>query len=128
NVAVLPGPNGQVYVYVYPAQTDAKRWPLGGDTRFLVSADGAKIVATRRLHKSILEFDPSQGGATPAAGYHTAILDDLPEDTDVLYVLSRRPSIAEYILTPKFGYVILPNGAILSLGTRADAEKKMKAQ
>jgi len=127
NIAALPAPNGQVWVYVYPAQTSAKSWPLGGDTRYLISATGTQIVATRRLHKSILEFAAPPNGETPAAGYHSAVLDNLPEDTDVTYVLTRRPSIPEYVLTEKFSYLIKPNGSISYLGTRAEGEKKMKS-
>lgn len=125
NIAALPAPNGQIWVYVFPAQTKANSWPLGGDTRYLLSSDGGRIIATRQLHKSILDFAAPPDGAKPAAGYHSAILDDVPEDTDVSYVLSRRPSIPEYVLTKKFGYMIKPDGSISYIGTRAALEKKM---
>src|SRR5215471_18800496 len=35
NVAVLPAAAGQLYVYLYPAQTKARVYPLGGDVRYL---------------------------------------------------------------------------------------------
>ena len=54
NVYVLPLDSGEFYVYLLPAQTVTGIYPLGGDTRFLVSADGSKIIETRQLHKSIL--------------------------------------------------------------------------
>jgi hypothetical protein len=121
NVAVLPGPSNQVYVYVVPAQTDNAVFPLGGDVRYLVSADGSKIVEKRQLHKAIIEF--SGGNANTAAGYHTAILDDIPEDTDVFHVLARRPSIPEYIATRQFVFRIEPDGTINYLMTMEEFKK-----
>jgi hypothetical protein len=53
NTYVLPSESGQLYVYVLPAQTVADVYPLGGDARYLVSANGADIIETRQLHKSI---------------------------------------------------------------------------
>jgi hypothetical protein len=102
NVAILPAPPNQLYVYVVPAQTENGVYPLGGDARYLISSDGNSIVEKRQLHKSIIE---NRGdlpkGATPAAGYHTHVLSDVPEDTDVFYVLTRQPSVPEYIGTMK---------------------------
>lgn len=48
-----------------------------------------------------------------AAGVHTHILSDVPEDTDVFYVLTRKPSIPEMIGTRshKF-YEISTDGTI----------------
>ncbi|MBA0086577.1 MAG: hypothetical protein HRJ53_16475, partial [Acidobacteria bacterium Pan2503] len=36
DVAVLPAPAEQLYVYLYPAQIVARVYPLGGDVRYLV--------------------------------------------------------------------------------------------
>ncbi|HET9305523.1 MAG TPA: hypothetical protein VFO46_05800 [Candidatus Sulfotelmatobacter sp.] len=101
NVAILPAPGEQLYVYVIPAQTKTGIYPLGGDVRYLITADGGTIVEKRQLHKSIMENNPSSvpKGATPAWGYHTHVLSDVPEDTDVFYVLSRKPSMPEAIGT-----------------------------
>ena len=87
NVAILPAPPNQLYVYVLPAQTKTRIYPLGGDVRYLMTADGSTIVEKRQLHKSIIEMDPSSvpKGTTPAGGYHTHILSDVPEDTDVFH-------------------------------------------
>lgn len=115
NVAVLPASSDQLYVYVLPAQTKAGIYPLGGDARYLISADGGTIVEKRQLHRSILETQPSSvpKGTTPAGGYHTHVLSDVPEDTDVLYVLTRQPSEPEFIGTRsgKF-YEISTDGTI----------------
>ena len=116
NVAVLPAADGQFYVYFMPAQTVAGIFPLGGDTRFRVAGDGAKIVETRQLHKSIIEFQIPRG-ARPDSGFHTAVLDDAPEDTDVFHVLAREPKIPEMVVTQKFVYQIATDGSIRYLMT-----------
>jgi hypothetical protein len=87
NTAILPAPDDNYYVYIYPAQTVDTIWPLGGDVRYTVSADGKQIIEKRQLHKSILDMEIKPG------------FSDLPEDTDVFYVLSRKPSMPEYIGT-----------------------------
>jgi hypothetical protein len=115
NVAVLPAPSDQLYVYVVPAQTKDGVYPLGGDARYRVTADGTTIVEKRQLHKTILENDPSSSskGSTPVAGFHTHVLSDVPEDTDVFYVLTRQPPQPEYVGTmSKKLYVISTDGTI----------------
>jgi hypothetical protein len=112
NVAILPSRSGQMYVYIVPAQTQQGVYPLGGDVRYLVSQDGSKIVETRQLHKSIIEFATPPEAQKVEAGYHTAVLDDIPEDTDVFHVLVRRPSVPEWIATRQYVYRIEIDGAI----------------
>lgn len=121
NVAVLPAEKDRFYVYLLPAQTQGDVFPLGGDVRYLVSKDGLNIVEKRQLHNSIIEFRGQEG---VEAGFHTAVLDDIPEDTDVFHVLARFPSVAEWVLTPKFVYQIAPDGAIKYVMT-AEAFKKI---
>lgn len=115
NVAVLPALADQLYVYILPAQIENGVYPLGGDARYLISSDGNTIVENRRLHNDILMFDTrSTNGSKPQAGWHTHVLTDVPEDTDVFYVLTRRPSIPEYIGTrDKTIYVVKEDGTIL---------------
>ncbi|HVG32063.1 MAG TPA: hypothetical protein VM911_03255 [Pyrinomonadaceae bacterium] len=117
NVAVLPTKANQMYVYVVPAQTKHGIFPLGGDVRYLISQDGSKIVEKRQMHKAILEFETSNN---MEAGYHVAVLDDVPEDTDVFHVLSRTPSVPEWIATRKYVYVVERDGTIKYVG---EAEK-----
>ncbi|HEV2860522.1 MAG TPA: hypothetical protein VGX48_05930 [Pyrinomonadaceae bacterium] len=117
NVAVLPAKSNQIYVYVVPAQTKQNVYPLGGDTRYLISADGSKIVERRQLHKAVIEFESS---SNTAAGFHVAVLDDVPEDTDVFHVLSRKPSVPHLIATKKYVYKVEVDGTINYLG---EAEK-----
>lgn len=85
NVAVLPAGGGGLYVYLYPAQVKAGVYPLGADIRYRLSADGSKITEKRPLHRTVIDYAaPSGSSAKAAGGYHTHVLTDLPEDTDVL--------------------------------------------
>ncbi len=113
NTYVLPLDSGQLYVYVLPSQTVADIYPLGGDTRFLISADGTAIVETRQLHKSILESKSSlPPGAKPAGGFHTHILTDTPEDTDVFHVLRQNHPLPEAVGTKSGVYMVEVDGTI----------------
>jgi hypothetical protein len=111
NVAVLPGPAEQMYVYLYPAQTKARVYPLGGDVRYLVTADGTKIMEKRQMHKTILEAAPAPGKKM-AAGYHSHALSDVPEDTDVFHVLTQDPPAPEMVVTAHFLYQVKTDGSI----------------
>jgi hypothetical protein len=113
NIAVLPAESSQLYVYLVPAQTEDGVYPLGADERYLVSADGGTIVDKRRLHKGMISNrGPIPPGATQAGGTHSHVLSDLPEDTDVLYVLTRKPSMPEFIGTEIAIYSVNPDGTI----------------
>ncbi len=115
NVAVLPASSNQMYLYIVPAPTVAGAYPYGGDVRYLMSADGSAIVEKRQLHKTILEYKAPQKdpkGWSPEGGMHTHVLSNVPEDTDVFYVLSRRPRLPEVVVTDHFLYVIGTNGTI----------------
>jgi hypothetical protein len=115
NASVLPADSNQMYVYIYPAQTKTGIYPLGGDVRYLISPDGSTIVEKRQLHKSILEFDFSGNSPTKKveAGFHTHVLSDVPEDTDVFYVLTRKPPVPEMIGAGNRLYEILVDGTII---------------
>jgi hypothetical protein len=126
NVAVLPAKENQFYVYLVPAQTKVGVFPLGGDVRYLFSADGQKIVEKRQLHKSIIDFSVPEG-VKPQTGYHTAILDDAPEDTDVFHVLAREPKIPELVVTSKYVYQVKEDGTIIYLMT-TEAFRKVGKQ
>lgn len=111
NVAVLPAPAEQLYVYLYPAQTTARVYPLGGDVRYLVAADGSKLIERRQMHKTIMEVAPRPGKKV-ASGFHTHILSDLVEDSDVFHVLTQEPPIPEFVATPHFLYQVKTDGTI----------------
>ena len=59
--------------------------------------------------------------------YHTAVLDDVPEDTDVFHVLARRPPVPEWVATQKYVYKIEPDGTILYVMT-TEAFTKLKGR
>jgi hypothetical protein len=118
NTAVLPvtgadakDQQGLLYVYFYPAQTKAGIYPLGGDTRFLVSADGMKIIEKRQMHKTVIDVARVKGKKM-VAGYHSHVLSDVPEDTDVLHVLLQDPPVTEMIVTTHFLYEVASDGMI----------------
>jgi hypothetical protein len=125
NVAVLPAQPDGLYVYVVPAQTKEGVYPHGGDVRYLISADGSKIVSKRQMHKAIIELDAAPNASNMAGGFHTAVMDDIPEDTDVFYVLSRKPSVPEWIGTRKYVYKIETDGTIKYIMT-LEAFMKMR--
>ena len=112
--SVLPGPSDQFYVYFVPARTKKGVYPLGGDARYLVSADGNTIVEKRQLHKSILETNSqAPAGTKIAAGVHNHVLSNVPEDTDVFFVLTRKPLMPEYVGTSdKHVYEVETDGTI----------------
>lgn len=51
------------------------------------------------------------------AGMHTAVVAEIPEDTDVYHVLSRTPKVPEYVMTDHFIYRIDTDGKINFLCT-----------
>lgn len=121
NVAVLPAAADQMYVYLYPAQTKTRVYPLGGDVRYLLSSDGTKILEKRQMHRTIIENHVSKQVKKVVAGYHIHVLSELPEDTDVFHVLTQDPPVPEMVATPHFVYRVSSDGAI-----RIEKEKKRK--
>jgi len=109
--AVLLAADSQLYVYLYPDQLKAGTYPLGGDVRYLISPDGQKILEKRPLHKTIIEAARGKGKKA-TAGFHTHVLSDVPEDTDVLHVLRQDPPLPEMIGTPNFLYEITADGSV----------------
>jgi hypothetical protein len=127
NVAVLPADKGRLWVYLVPAPTKPGVWPLGGDVRYLMSADGTKVIEKRQLHKSVIENEPPEGkDQEQAAGIHTHVLDDTPEDTDVFHVLTREPRVPELLVTGKFVFAVEADGKIRFLGKAEDVLKKKR--
>lgn len=111
NAYAIPSEKAQLYVYLLPAQTKDDVYPLGSDVRYTFSADGSAMLEKRQMHKSILEFTIDK---TTVAGSHTHVLSLSPEDSDVFYVLNRKPSIPEYVgtLDEKI-YIVQTDGTIL---------------
>jgi hypothetical protein len=121
NAATLERPDGGFWVYLMPAQVQDGVYPLGADVRYHVANDGRSIITKRQLHNALLEFSgQSRDGSELKAGTHTAVLEDIPEDTDVFHVLVRKPSVPEYIPTQAFVYAIYPDGRIRLFGRTED--------
>jgi hypothetical protein len=113
NPTVLPLASGQFYVYMVPAQTKKGVYPLGGDARYLVSTDGSTIMEKRQLHKNILETNEQVPAGTKfAGGFHNHVITETPEDTDVFFVLTRRPLTPESVGAGKHVYFIETDGTI----------------
>jgi hypothetical protein len=112
NVAVLPAEHESMYVYLYPAQVKAGVYPLGADVRYHVSPDGKRILEKRPMHKNIIEYGQPGPQDTVSSGYHTHALSDLPEDTDVLLVLARKPRVPEFVGAGAYIFTIDVNGKI----------------
>jgi hypothetical protein len=120
NAAALPADSNTWWVYLLPAQTITSVYPLGADVRYLVSGDGRRIITKRQMHNTIIEFGTKSDSGTFAAGMHTAVLDNVPEDSDVFHVLARRPRVPHYVVSDAFVYRIDPDGVIHLLGRRED--------
>ncbi len=123
NVAAIPAPQDQWWVYLMPAPTEVGVWPLGGDVRYLISNDGKEIRETRRLHRGIIDAGPPTGEGAAVGGYHTHVLSNVPEDTDVFFVLTREPRVPEYVLAMDFMYKIETNGVARYLMTHEEFRK-----
>lgn len=120
NVAVLPNDDGTLYVYLYPAQAKLNVYPVGGDTRYTISADGTKILETHRMHKGILLAKTASpigwNGKRIVASHFTEVLADVPQDTDVFHVLAREPHLPSVIVAQGQRYFIDVDGAITYKG------------
>jgi hypothetical protein len=64
------------------------------------------------MHKSIIESVSADPKVKVESGYHTHVLSDVPEDTDVLLVLTRQPKVPEMVVTQTFMYTIATDGTI----------------
>lgn len=125
NVAILPAEKDEFWVYFVPAPTRPGVWPLGGDVRYLLSADGTKIHGKRQLHKSVIENEPPKDkDQKQVAGIHTHVLAEIPEDTDVFHVLARKPAVPEMIVTKHFVFQVDPDGEARYVGKAEDVLKK----
>ena len=113
NIAAFSKQSGDLYVYLYPAQIKAGVYPLGADVRYLLSPDGTKVIEKRQMHKTILEYAaPADRSESMAAGYHTHVLSEIPEDTDVMLVLVRQPHVPETVGAGAYIFTIATDGTI----------------
>lgn len=99
-------------VYIVPGQTKPGAYPLGGDARYLMSSDGATILEKRQLHRSIIESVPKAPSGKVVATVHAHVLTNMPEDTDVYFVLIRKPAMPEFVSAGGNTYKINEDGTI----------------
>lgn len=113
NVTVLPADGGNFWVYILPAQLTEGPYPLGGDARYLVSEDGWKILEKTQLHGPVIdERDDAKDQPPPKFRSHSDDLTEIPVETDVFYVLSRKPLVPEYVTAGKQKFLIKTDGTI----------------
>jgi hypothetical protein len=109
NSYALPATPEGIWVYLLPAQTNARVFPHGGDVRYCIVDGGKRILDKHRFHRTILD-NPSPGPGA-VGGYHTSF-EPLPSETDVFLVLRRVPRLPETIVTEYFQYEIHVDGTI----------------
>ena len=60
------------------------------------------------MHKTVFEEQMPSGGKPTVFGFHSHVLSDIPEDSDIFYALTRKAQKGEWIATPKYVYEITP--------------------
>ena len=86
---------------------------MGADVRYLLSPDGTKIIDKRQMHKTIFEYaPPTDPAVSMAGGYHTHVFSDVPEDADVMLVLTRQPRVQETVGAGDYIFTIATDGTI----------------
>jgi hypothetical protein len=80
--------------------------------RYHVSPDGTKITEKRQMHKTIIESVTARTDITVKVGYHSHVLSEVPEDTDVFLVLTRKPQVPEVVVAGAYMFTIDVNGKI----------------
>jgi hypothetical protein len=113
SAAAIPDEKGDWYVYLTPSADVASVWPLGDDVRYRVSADGQRVLETRRMHKGMVASERvGKDAARLTAGKRHKAMRDLPEDSDVFHVLVNRATASEVVTTSHYQYVVSPDGSI----------------
>jgi hypothetical protein len=120
NISVLPDKAGGWYIYAIPAQQDLAILPYGGDLRYTISGDGVKILDRRQMHRSVQEESMPSDGSRPFFGFHSHILSDVPEDSDIFYAMTRKAQQGEWVATQKYAYEITPDFSFVYLGNTKD--------
>jgi len=113
SAAAIPDGHGDWFVYLTPSANIASEWPLGDDVRYRISADGERVLETRRMHKGMVEPERiGKDGARLTAGKRQKAMRDLPEDTDVFHVVVNRARASELVSTSHYQYLVNPDGSI----------------
>ena len=75
------------------------------------------------MHKIVIEENI---GPPPEFDFHTHVLSDLPEDSDVFYALTRKAVHGEWICTKQYVYEVSPLGSLNYLGTTPNMVKLLR--
>lgn len=114
NTAVIPGPTGSIYIYFLPAQPAHRVYYLGGDVRYTYDPASDTIIAEKPLHSGMLTID-LRGDHSPAS-MATAVLTDIPTETDVFYARSRPAPegglAGHYVITQDWVFVLDSSGIV----------------
>jgi len=60
------------------------------------------------------------GGGRPQFAFHSHVLSDVPEDSDVFYAMTRRAEQGEWVATRKYTYEVTPGFSLGYLGETKD--------
>ena len=78
------------------------------------------------MHKTVFEEQMPSGGKPTVFGFHSHVLSDIPEDSDIFYALTRKAQKGEWIATPKYVYEITPEYSIRYLGKTEEIVTHLK--
>lgn len=110
NISVIPAAPGEFWVYMLPASASADDLLHGGDVRYRIRPADHSIIEKRRMHNSIINLGHIPDSAM--VGMHTALVDDVPEDSDVFLVLTRPRRMDEFVVSANYIYRIVSDGSI----------------
>lgn len=127
NFAVIPSGSDNLYLYYYPAQASYDTYRFGGDVRYTFNTKSNSITDTLRLHEAILNMPYVKDKTQEInATLSSAIVTDIPVETDVLYVLLRKFPAEHRVATKKGIYVITPEGKIRKIQSEKSKEQQSK--
>ena len=121
NTNVFREDDGSITVYLTPGTENPEVILLGGDYKVSISADGSRILNIIQLHNGILEFPlNAEDGMGLAGAYHTHVLNNLPTETDVAFILLNPQLAPHYIMGQNWMSRIDADGTITILGKTED--------
>jgi hypothetical protein len=110
--AVAPTGEGDLFVYVLPAQTEPGHYPLGGDARYRFDPASRTITEEVVLHESLQMMVSEVDGELVSGTFSLALNRLLPAETAVFLAMHRQPAIPHYVLAGDWVFAIDPNGLI----------------
>ncbi|MCB0720199.1 MAG: hypothetical protein KDD65_17250 [Bacteroidetes bacterium] len=120
NSIVLPISDRTLYVYMLPAQPDDLVYYVGADFKWEFDRRKGEIVGEYRLHNALLTFDLSEQPDAVTAS--SAVLSDIPTETDVFYAASRPNADSKathYVTTSDWVFLLDANGVVARITTEA---------